>query len=239
MGAIPANICLGCGLCCDGTMFSRPPPVFEDAATGRIRPEGGGPALLRPPGPAQPCPAHHAACTIHRERPGACRAYECALRLRLMAGEVTHETATAVIARALTLRDRVREALEAVTGAHAGAGLNDLGRRPQRARAGRRVGRPGPGPGRRAGAPGRAGRDPRRQLPSRRRHRLRGRPRLIRRPTRPSPRPGLPYDSPPRGISSAGRALRWQRRGHRFDPGILHFLWPQTSGTTGRHGRQW
>ena len=24
------------------------------------------------------------------------------------------------------------------------------------------------------------------------------------------------------GISSAGRALRWQRRGHRFDPVMLH-----------------
>lgn len=26
----------------------------------------------------------------------------------------------------------------------------------------------------------------------------------------------------PRGISSAGRALRWQRRGQRFDPAMLH-----------------
>jgi hypothetical protein len=25
-----------------------------------------------------------------------------------------------------------------------------------------------------------------------------------------------------RGISSVGRALRWQRRGHRFEPGMLH-----------------
>ncbi len=26
-----------------------------------------------------------------------------------------------------------------------------------------------------------------------------------------------------RGISTVGSALRWQRRGHRFEPGMLHF----------------
>lgn len=29
-----------------------------------------------------------------------------------------------------------------------------------------------------------------------------------------------------RGISSAGRALRWQRRGQRFDPAMLHYQKP-------------
>ena len=28
--------------------------------------------------------------------------------------------------------------------------------------------------------------------------------------------------TPAWGISSAGRALAWHARGHRFDPGILH-----------------
>lgn len=129
MGKAPANICLECGLCCDGTMFSRLPPVLDDPITGRIRPEGGGPALVHPPGPAQPCPAHRYACSIYRERPGACHHYECALRLRLHAGEVTHDAALSLIVRARALRDRAREAIESVIGRHAGTGLNDLAAR--------------------------------------------------------------------------------------------------------------
>lgn len=126
MGTTSANICLECGLCCDGTMFSRLPPVFEDPERGRIRPEGGGPELMHPPGPAQPCPAHRYACSIYRERPGACHHYECALRLRLAAGEVTHEVAQSLVTRARTFRDRARVAIEAVIGPRAAAGLKDL-----------------------------------------------------------------------------------------------------------------
>ena len=126
MGTTSANICLECGLCCDGTMFSRLPPVFEDPERGRIRPEGGGPELMHPPGPAQPCPAHRYACSIYRERPGACHHYECALRLRLAAGEVTHEVAHALVVRARDLRDRAREAIEGVIGRRAAVGVNDL-----------------------------------------------------------------------------------------------------------------
>lgn len=60
----PANICLECGICCDGTMFSRlPAPPAGDA----------------PPGPGQPCPAHRLACTIYKERPDACRAFRLSL----------------------------------------------------------------------------------------------------------------------------------------------------------------
>ena len=126
MGATPANICLECGLCCDGTMFSRLPPVFDHPAHGRIRPEGGGPELVHPPGPAQPCPAHRYACSIYRERPGACHQYECALRLRLMAGEVSHDAAQALIIRARTLRDRARAAIEAAIGQRTATSLSDL-----------------------------------------------------------------------------------------------------------------
>lgn len=126
MEETPANICLECGLCCDGTMFSRLPPVFDDPGSGRIRPEGGGPELVHPPGPAQPCPAHRYACSIYRERPGACHHYDCALLRRHMAGEVAHDVAMSLIVRARALRDRARAAMEAVVGVHAGIGVNDL-----------------------------------------------------------------------------------------------------------------
>ncbi len=29
-----------------------------------------------------------------------------------------------------------------------------------------------------------------------------------------------------RGISSVGRAFGWQPKGHRFEPGILHYIGP-------------
>lgn len=126
MGTTSPNICLECGLCCDGTMFSRLPPVFDDPTSGRIRPEGGGPALVHPAGPAQPCPAHRYACSVYRERPGACHHYECALRLRLAGGEVTHEVAQSLVNRARALRDRARAAIESAIGTRVAVGLNDL-----------------------------------------------------------------------------------------------------------------
>ncbi len=106
-------------------MFSRLPPVLADAGDASGGPDGG-PSIVHEPGPAQPCPAHRYACTVYKERPGACHAYECALLRRLNAGEVTHDEALNLIDRARTLRDRARAGMEGVLGVHAGLGLNDL-----------------------------------------------------------------------------------------------------------------
>ncbi|MBJ7455846.1 MAG: hypothetical protein JHC74_07295, partial [Thermoleophilia bacterium] len=58
-------------------MFSRLPPV-HGAAEDPER-STGGPTVIHEAGPAQPCPAHRYACTVYRDRPGACHHYECAL----------------------------------------------------------------------------------------------------------------------------------------------------------------
>jgi hypothetical protein len=106
-------------------MFSRLPPVHGDDAD-EVGQSAGGPDLIHEAGPAQPCPAHRYACTIYRDRPGACQHYECALLRRHLAGAVSEEEALFLVARAKGLRDRARAGIESVVGAHAGLGLNDL-----------------------------------------------------------------------------------------------------------------
>lgn len=118
-----ANICVECGICCDGTMFSRLPPASENAAEAMA---AGPTTAAAEAGPAQPCPAHHLACTVYRERPGACRHYQCALLKQHLAGLTSWEEAAEIVSRARALRDRARASIEAVLGAHAGLGLNDL-----------------------------------------------------------------------------------------------------------------
>jgi hypothetical protein len=93
-------------------MFSRLPPAVA-GADGPDR-RTGGPTQTHEPGPAQPCPAHRYACTVYRDRPGACRHYECALLRRHRAGEVDEGEARAIVARARTLGQRARTDIEAV-----------------------------------------------------------------------------------------------------------------------------
>jgi hypothetical protein len=109
-------------------MFSRLPPVHGDGADGLER-STDGPALIHEAGPAQPCPAHRYACTVYRDRPGACHHYECALLRRHRAGEVDEGEARAIVARARTLGQRARTDIEAVVGSQAGAALSDLAAR--------------------------------------------------------------------------------------------------------------
>lgn len=109
----PDNICLGCGLCCDGTMFGFVPLQSGDD-----------PATLASLGQrleiqddrvgfAQPCVAScGGACTIYDHRPGMCRKYRCALLLRHEQALVSAEEAHGRIATAIELRDQVQEGLD-------------------------------------------------------------------------------------------------------------------------------
>jgi hypothetical protein len=61
----------------------------------------------------QPCPAAVAGrCTIHEHRPAMCRAYSCDLLTALDGGSIGIDEARLVVERAVTLRDRVRPALD-------------------------------------------------------------------------------------------------------------------------------
>lgn len=111
------NICVECGMCCDGTMFGYAElNDGDDAAaltTAGLRIVGNG----EQSGFQLPCPRLvSCACTMYVDRPSPCRAYKCALLLDHESGEVSTAAAREIIARTMELRDRVLPALQAFVG---------------------------------------------------------------------------------------------------------------------------
>jgi hypothetical protein len=106
-----ASICVGCGLCCDGTLFSHL-GVLDDADLGIPLRQLGVEVIAEadPPVFALPCPAlADGACTVyHRHRPRACGWFECDLLVAVGAGTTSPAEARATIAATRDLRDRVR-----------------------------------------------------------------------------------------------------------------------------------
>lgn len=111
------SICVGCGMCCDGTMYKT-----VDVGDGDQR------DLLLTAGLVftlkdkatlftQPCPAFGGGCcAIYEGRPAVCRNYRCLLLRRYDAAEVSHADAAARIAKTAAQRDRVRSSLAAYLG---------------------------------------------------------------------------------------------------------------------------
>ncbi len=94
-----SELCQRCGLCCDGTLFTRTPLLPDEAErlADRALPADG----TRAPGLAQPCAAlEDTRCTIYEARPTACRRFECLLHGALVEGEVDLDEALAVVAEA-------------------------------------------------------------------------------------------------------------------------------------------
>jgi hypothetical protein len=71
------DLCLSCGLCCDGSLFwAVPVKQGEDVpapldADGRL---------------SQPCACFNGACTIYPDRPAACRTFDCRVLQTVQAG---------------------------------------------------------------------------------------------------------------------------------------------------------
>ncbi|MGV3620738.1 MAG: YkgJ family cysteine cluster protein [Archangium sp.] len=95
-------LCQACGLCCDGTLFTRVPltptevvpvvklNVLTNATGGRYVP--------------QRCAAlEGTVCGAYSERPLACRRYECLLFGALREGEVSLDEAVDIVAQAQAL----------------------------------------------------------------------------------------------------------------------------------------
>jgi uncharacterized protein len=124
------NICLGCGLCCDGTMYRNVSVEQIDnidllVASGVNLVEIAGETKFR-----QPCAAFGAgSCSIYDDRPATCRRYRCRLRRRYDAGEVSFHDARFLIDSVIDLRGRIRPTLERLSespGPHALADLYEL-----------------------------------------------------------------------------------------------------------------
>lgn len=105
------SICIGCGLCCDGTVVSHLAVRDESEVGAPLRALGVEVIVAaEPPVFELPCPAVcDGVCTIHSlHRPSACSQFECALSQAVIDGDVTYDEAKAVIAATLSLRDAAR-----------------------------------------------------------------------------------------------------------------------------------
>jgi uncharacterized protein len=99
------TLCLSCGFCCDGTLFSSVPVGAADAwaplqAAGiEIRTTGPKPSF------AQPCGAHHLGrCQVYEHRPANCQTYRCELLKKCERGDVSWHEAQQRIERVKALK---------------------------------------------------------------------------------------------------------------------------------------
>ena len=112
------SICIGCGLCCDGTVVTHLAVRDESDLGAPLR--GLGVEIIAaadPPVFELPCPAvQDGRCSIHHlHRPSACAQFECKLSRAVLDGAVSSSEAVAVISATLRTRDEVRSgALEVV-----------------------------------------------------------------------------------------------------------------------------
>lgn len=121
------SICVGCGLCCDGTMYSTVDMVGEDRAdvltqAGITLSTRENTQLFR-----QPCAAFSSGCcSVYANRPRVCQRYRCYLLRRHEVGEVAYDDASALIARTIDLRNRVRVELGNFVESRQPQSLNEL-----------------------------------------------------------------------------------------------------------------
>lgn len=106
------NLCLGCGICCDGTLFSR---VVLKEGDDAVRLRSHGFTIQQRDEESFFSQACHGfsngCCTVYDDRPRTCRRFSCDLYRRHEAGEVGEEAALRAIRTTTELRDRVRTEL--------------------------------------------------------------------------------------------------------------------------------
>ncbi|HWX22869.1 MAG TPA: YkgJ family cysteine cluster protein [Candidatus Binatia bacterium] len=112
------DLCLSCGLCCNGVIFARVQLQPGDDAA-RLRSLGlplpersAAPSALRARQFPQPCSALDGCrCRIYPERPHYCRQFECLLLKSVEAGKTRREAALEIIGTARQRADKVRRLL--------------------------------------------------------------------------------------------------------------------------------
>lgn len=106
-----SSVCIGCGLCCDGTVVSHL-AVADESDLGLPLVALGVEILgaADPPVFALPCPAVvDGLCSVHDlHRPRACAQFECTVSRSVIDGSMTIEEARSVIAAARGLRESRR-----------------------------------------------------------------------------------------------------------------------------------
>jgi hypothetical protein len=109
MNSSSQSLCLTCGLCCDGTIFSSVQLKSDDEiiplkAVGiNIVPDSDSNRFKLP------CAAHkNCTCTVYSNRPQDCRTYRCELLKRFERDDISHEAALEIINRVVSLKNEVK-----------------------------------------------------------------------------------------------------------------------------------
>ena len=138
---VAEGICLTCGLCCNGAIFSDVKlvsgdvaaslkslglPLIKSGARKRCAGSSDEPAWRFP----QPCAALHGCrCRIYADRPGHCRAFECFLLKKFRKDRVSLGEALRNIRAARRRMDKVRKLLESLGETDGAVALGDRFRR--------------------------------------------------------------------------------------------------------------
>jgi Fe-S-cluster containining protein len=109
--AVTGELCLACGLCCNGVIFADVKLQPGDDA-GLLRsvglPVSNSKSARRAPRLMQPCAAlEGSVCRVYAERPKHCRAFECVLLRSVRAGRTEPEAALHLIRTAQNRAEKV------------------------------------------------------------------------------------------------------------------------------------
>lgn len=113
------QLCLACGLCCDGTLFDNVRLAPRDGAK-KLKALGLPVVVSRGKEPittfAQPCAAlcKDRTCRVYLDRPKQCRTYECMVYQGMEAGRIAPAAALRLVTRARRQADRVRRLLRSL-----------------------------------------------------------------------------------------------------------------------------
>ena len=131
------QLCLACGLCCDGTLFDNVRLGPDDDAkrlkalelpvfTTRAKV----PFTLFP----QPCAGLCAdrTCRLYADRPGQCRSFECGVFKDAKAGQIEFPAALRLVGKARRQADKIRQLLRQLGDTEEHRSLGDRFRRTQR-----------------------------------------------------------------------------------------------------------
>jgi len=109
MDSSPQSLCLSCGLCCDGTLFSSVPLKQDDEITPlktvgiNIVSDSDSNSFKLP------CAAHqNRTCIVYANRPLSCKTYKCELLKRFERDDISHEAALKLINKIVSLKNEVK-----------------------------------------------------------------------------------------------------------------------------------
>lgn len=131
------QLCLACGLCCDGTLFDHV-QLGPDEDARKLKALGLPVAVSRSKTPAirfvQPCAALCAdrTCRLYADRPRQCRDFECGVYKDAKAGRISFAAALRQVKRARQQAEEIRRLLRELGDTDEARSLNDRFRRTQR-----------------------------------------------------------------------------------------------------------